>query len=377
MDKLSNDPKVFWSGYGLRNSYSGIYHYGFHLACELNSRGIRPSVIGFGSVDSKLSAVTSQCRLPKKFFSPIYESKLIEPCFSYQAAVKASSNSRFIFHGLSNIDLPFFLKKETGKARFVITVHDLIPLIYPKSVSRSYHLQFKYLLPRVVERAEVIICVSEWTKRWLQQFCKSASSKIVVIPNGMELNPKCLDFSSANETKHIRLLAVGRVEPYKRFDRIIEVLNRYSDRCCFSVVTDADGKKFFYDYAEPYIDRGRLKIFTSLNDSELSSQYQNCDVLFHPSECEGFGLPVAEALGFAKPVVYQLGSGLDEVVSSSVGVGLEAGAQVDDWIDAIERSFSLSLDSGWERRLKDHFRTKNSWKDAANSLKSIYEQLLN
>jgi len=369
------DPKIFWSGYGLRNSHSGIYHYGFNIAKEL--KNTKPTVIGFSSLDPNLLEFVTQKRLEKRAFSSVFESKLFQPQISYQEALNLSGGAKFIFHGLSNIDLPVLGKGHRGdQARFVLTVHDLIPLLYPKLVSRSYYLQFKYLLPLAVKRADAVICVSEWTRRCLNRFCKTVGKNIIVIPNGMELNTNELEGHTFAKAEQIRLLAVGRFEPYKRFDRIISVLNRYSDRCSFTVVTDAVGAKFFHRYAEPYIDQGKLKIMTSLTGAELCGYYQNCDVFFHPSESEGFGLPAAEALSHGKPVVFQSGSGLDEVVSSSVGVGLEANRLIDDWVGAIEQAYDRSHDTNWLELLKEHFNTKNSWKDSANSLKSVYNQIL-
>jgi len=377
MDNPDIDPRVFWSGYGLKAVHSGIYHYSYHIAKELQD--LKPTVVGFNALDPMLSKYVNQKHLKKRFLSKIAESKIFAPQISFREALKCSNDSKMVFHGLSNIDLPIFERGEShsNRARFVLTVHDLIPLLYPKLVSRSYHLQFKYALPLAVKRADVIICVSEWTRRCLKRYCKTIDKEMLVIPNGMELATVQVDSCITSQAAQIRLLAVGRFESYKRFDRVISVLSRYSDRCSFTVVTDAVGARFFHRYASSYIDRGLLKVMTSLSNAELSGYYKNCDVFFHPSESEGFGLPAAEALSHGKSVVFQSGSGIDEVVSNKVGVGLEAERPVDDWVSAIEQAYSLTLESNWSDSLKEHFKTKNTWKDSANSLKSVYNQLLN
>jgi hypothetical protein len=47
------------------------------------------------------------------------------------------------------IQLPTFFKFKNAK--YIITVHDLIPVLFPKEVKLRYHLLFKVFLPRTLQ----------------------------------------------------------------------------------------------------------------------------------------------------------------------------------------------------------------------------------
>ncbi|MBI3075370.1 MAG: glycosyltransferase, partial [Deltaproteobacteria bacterium] len=65
-----------------------------------------------------------------------------------------------VFHGLDHVGLPI----ATGKARGVLTVHDLIPLRLPELVTPRFRTVARLFFRRAVRRADAIIAVSERTR---------------------------------------------------------------------------------------------------------------------------------------------------------------------------------------------------------------------
>ncbi|MCL5045934.1 MAG: glycosyltransferase, partial [Actinobacteria bacterium] len=63
----------------------------------------------------------------------------------------------------------------------VVTVHDLIPYIYPETVGRGYQRIFLQEMPRIVEQADRIITVSEHSRRDLKRYFNLPDWKIDVI----------------------------------------------------------------------------------------------------------------------------------------------------------------------------------------------------
>jgi alpha-1,3-rhamnosyl/mannosyltransferase len=67
-----------------------------------------------------------------------------------------------------------------------------------------------------------------------------------------------------------------------------------------------------------------VDIMGAVDDAALESAYRKASVLLMPSRCEGFGLPVAEAMSHGVPVVIADSTSLPEVAAGAgmlVGVG--------------------------------------------------------
>src|SRR5688572_30660567 len=88
-----------------------------------------------------------------------------------------------VFHAVCNFNLPLTRAPAT---RFVLTVHDLIPLLLPETVSTAYRWQFKLWLGRSLRVADAVICVSETTKRALLERFDVEHSRLHVVHHGAD-----------------------------------------------------------------------------------------------------------------------------------------------------------------------------------------------
>ena len=86
-------------------------------------------------------------------------------------------------HGVCNFNLPLTRVRGT---RFVLTVHDVIPLVVPRSVSPAFRWQFRAGRAAVCQLADRVICVSETTRRDLMARFTVDAEKLEVIPNGVD-----------------------------------------------------------------------------------------------------------------------------------------------------------------------------------------------
>ncbi|MGZ4122736.1 MAG: glycosyltransferase, partial [Tumebacillaceae bacterium] len=62
----------------------------------------------------------------------------------------------------------------------VVTVHDLIPYIYPETVGKGYLKIFLSEMPRIMEQSDLVITVSEQSKRDIKRIFQLPEEKIVV-----------------------------------------------------------------------------------------------------------------------------------------------------------------------------------------------------
>jgi len=122
-----------------------------------------------------------------------------------------------VFHS-PNYMIPFlaFPRNRVGPARCVVTIHDLIPLIFPEFTPRAKKTRFMPIYRRVMTevgaRADVILTVSRHSREDVIREMKIPESKqgrVVAIPNGVSEKVSQADGSiisfltSNNETSTI------------------------------------------------------------------------------------------------------------------------------------------------------------------------------
>lgn len=203
-----------------------------------------------------------------------------------------------IFHGLSG-ELPLRWRKTSiVKA---VTVHDLIFLRLPQYYSffdRKIHL---WKFRKAVHQADVVIAISEQTKKDVIQFLKVPEEKIKVVYQGchqsFKENPDQEFLVSVKQKYELPdrfILSVGTVEPRKNLLNIVKALK---DTDIPLVVVGKKQKKYFQK-VEKEIRRSKVevKFLDGVSMEELAAIYRLADIFVYPSLFEGFGIPIIEAL---------------------------------------------------------------------------------
>ena len=323
------NPKIIWDGLGILNAYSGVGHHAASLYTALAATGVHPRVTFIGNkkpgfMNEADAIMVNDCFRLAGRFPKIAGSKPVFSSISYSVSKNLSKS--LIYHGLSNINLPTIIKKRTTD-RFVLTVHDLIPLLTGSKSLLS--MQMQALLPSVLARADAIIAISSWTKASiLQRYGQHLSSKIAVIGNGFpnQITPQGRESSSL-------VLSIARGESYKRLE-LTAAIAQSLPSINFHVVTDVQGRQRLKNAGK------NITIHVGISDEALEELYRKSRVLLHTSLFEGWCLPVAHALSRALRVVYCSGSGIDEVCRHfpENSCGIQGSSPLDQWINAVEEA---------------------------------------
>jgi glycosyltransferase involved in cell wall biosynthesis len=181
----------------------------------------------------------------------------------------------------------------------VTTFHDLQHKRHPEYF-RWFDLPFwRFLLWASAHCSRRLIAVSEATRADLLRFYKLPSERIDVVPHGV--NP---DFFALDRT-HVEpyLLCVSTLHPHKNLERLIRAYAR--SRREFRLVLA--GMRGFHAAAIEKLIAGlgvadQVKITGWLPRQELLQLYAHASAFVYPSEFEGFGMPVLEALAAGIPV---------------------------------------------------------------------------
>lgn len=227
-----------------------------------------------------------------------------------------------VYHGVCNFELP--LRK---MCRYVVTIHDLVPLFFPELVPKKHLLFFKLFIKRAAQTADAIITDSEHSKQDICRYLKVSDEKVRVIHLGY--TPQPLPQNAEEQRQRLfeqygirqpYLLFVGVIEPKKNLERLLEAfaLLRQERRIDDGVqLVIAGGKGWFCEQLEQHIAALRLERSVVLTgfmpDDALPLLYSGAEAFVFPSIYEGFGLPVVEAMAHGVPVITSNVSSLPEI----------------------------------------------------------------
>lgn len=245
-------------------------------------------------------------------------------------------------------------KRYPGRPNVVITVHDLfhlfpykekIDIIHEgKVVSKEFvevgefspGLVRKYDLKKLfsgLERADLLICDSEYTRRVCAE--KFPNIKAVTVPLGLDIKK----YAPANEmqkNKKFEMLFVGSSDKRKRLGFLIDVLSKLESNVVknsrFNIVGDRSEKTKARSEALSL----EVKIHPRLDDDELMNLRQRSDLLLFPSAAEGFGYPPIESMSAGCPVLCSDLPAHNELMPD--GDLLPAG-DIDCWVSKITKHF--------------------------------------
>ncbi|WP_353168997.1 glycosyltransferase family 1 protein [Flavobacterium sp.] len=225
-----------------------------------------------------------------------------------------------LYHGLSG-ELPAGLAKNGIKS--IVTIHDLIFVRYPKLYSffdRKIHF---YKFKKAANNADLIIAISEQTKKDIISFLNIDASKIIVVYQGCQDVFK-KDYSELDKQlvskKHNLpqkfVLNVGTIEERKNALTIVKaIINLDIDLVLIGKKTDYTDKIHQY-IIENKLEK-RVHFLKCLSRTDLAIIYQLATVFVYPSLFEGFGIPIIEALYSKTPVITSKGGVFPEAAGPS------------------------------------------------------------
>jgi glycosyltransferase involved in cell wall biosynthesis len=212
------------------------------------------------------------------------------------------------------------------KSRAVVTIHDIIHVLYPQFLpSRGAHFYARLMIRRSLERADRIITVSYNSKRDLTDYFRVPSRRIEVIYNGV--SPLFRPDVSLQQREQVALkyrlpspylLFLGGEKPHKNVQNVLRAFAqaRRKRELPHALVLAGPMPK----------NRARLDALISaldiqasvfetgvVEEQDLPGLYAGADAFLYPTLYEGFGLPVVEAMACGTPVLTSATSALQEI----------------------------------------------------------------
>ncbi|MGH6863291.1 MAG: glycosyltransferase family 4 protein [Methylocella sp.] len=194
----------------------------------------------------------------------------------------------------------------------VVVVHDLLFESHPHFFPLSVRLRNRALVRLSAQRAHRVLAVSEYTRGELVRRYGVPKERILLAPNAISPSPQPIQPATI---RGAFVLFVGRIEPRKNLHLLLDALDRLGRPGLRLVVA---GKADFGANATLARLRGRSDVehLQDVDAESLAALYHNAAMLVLPSEGEGFGIPVLEALARGAPVVCSNVTALPEVAGN-------------------------------------------------------------
>jgi len=287
--------------------------------------------------------------------------------------------------GADLIHQPCFSAPFIFRGPRVVTVHDIISVLFPENLPFASRIFYSKWMPYSYRAATEIITSSLATKRDIQKVLNIPEDKITIIY--LAYDEKYKKRLSKVEIHRVRekyklpaeyLLHIGTLEPRKNLSFLVDVFNEViKDEKNKNLTLVITGKKgWYYEGLFKKIKVLGLEekvIFTGyFDESDKSALYQGSKMFVFPSLYEGFGLPPLEAMASGVPVISSNTSSLPEVVGDA-GI-LVSPTDKKGWIEAISlvNNDSKVRQQMIEKNVKQI--TKFSWEKTARENIAVYER---
>ncbi len=211
----------------------------------------------------------------------------------------------------------------------VITVHDLSFLRFPAAFRPFNRLYLSLVTRWSTQRAARVITVSESTRQDVIALCGVPAERVVAVPNGVSeqfvpAEPAAVaEFRARAGLPERFILFLGTLEPRKNITGLLDAyaLARETSPEPLPKLFIAGGKGWYYDtifarVAELGLN-GDVSFPGFVPGEELPWWYRAAEVFVYPSQFEGFGLPVLEAMACGTPVITSDASSLPEVAGDA------------------------------------------------------------
>ena len=232
------------------------------------------------------------------YFSPKLEQYLCEEYKSFDIVHAHNYNAFPSLHAVR--------AKKTD--RFVFTPH--YHATGHTFARRMFHIPYRLLGKQTFEKADRIICVSEYEKCLVLKGFRVEKSRIVMIPNGINI-AEIRRYTKRSKRGRI-ILCVGRLEKYKGVQYLIQVLASLSADIQLQIVGSGPYQSNLLKLATRLGLEDRIKFFHNLSQNELFQKYADADLFALLSNHEAYGIVVAEALCSGVPCIVANTSALSE-----------------------------------------------------------------
>ncbi|WP_199621707.1 glycosyltransferase family 4 protein [Paenibacillus alkalitolerans] len=212
----------------------------------------------------------------------------------------------------------------------VSIIYDIQHEYYPQFFTLSELSHRKRFYQELCEKADAVICISKFTKDSILEKFQISRERINVVHIGIQerFNIDSLEHAMSILKRHSLANKVygfypANFWPHKNHRMLLVafsmLLDKFPDLKLHLVFTGSlwNEKSVINDAIRQMKLQDRVHYLGYLSDAELSVVLSGASFVIFPSLFEGFGIPIAEAMTFGKPVLCSNTTSLPEVAGEA------------------------------------------------------------
>lgn len=283
----------------------------------------------------------------------------------------------------------FFFSTLPGNLKLpsVVTVHDVVPLLYPEHFQPGIKGKLRFQRQkRNLDKTQLVITDSQVSAEGITKYLDIESGKTRVVP--LAGNPDITELSDSQARRYAGQLDlpnkyfvyVGDINYNKNLPTLLLALTQLPEEIHLCVISQA--------FNNTDIPEGKL-LAKTIEDNELTNRVHVLDIpkdepskvagvlqrsiaLVQPSLWEGFGLPVLEAMQSGTLVVSSTGGSLPEVAAG-------AAIMVEPTIAGITQGMEQAMKTKGEAReelinMGKKHAAQFSWLETARKTYQVYQE---
>jgi glycosyltransferase involved in cell wall biosynthesis len=263
-----------------------------------------------------------------------------------------------IFHG-TDFSVPYLPLRPS-----VLTLHDLSPWMDPAWHHAAMRVKRRTPLLIKLGIATMILTDTEAVRSKAIEYFNVPPSRVVAVHLAASSHLQPVDTPPSPVPY---FLYVGTIEPRKNVPLLVAAWQQV--RVNHSVDLVLVGKR--RADAPPITPFKGLRILGEVEDQHLPALYSGCVACVYPTEYEGFGLPVLEAMQCGAPVITSLDPAVTEV---------SAGAAIHTSADRLAETMEAILTNPAERHRRRELSLRRaadfSWSRTAAQTRAVYVEAI-
>jgi glycosyltransferase involved in cell wall biosynthesis len=263
-----------------------------------------------------------------------------------------------LFHG-TEFSVPYVPLRPS-----VLTLHDLSPWMNPQwhHAADRVRRRTPYLLRFGI--ATLVVTGTDAVRRAAIDFFRLPSNRVITVPLAASEHLRPLE-TPAPAVPYF--LYVGTIEPRKNVPALIEAWKQVRSRYTVDLVLAGRLR----EDAPVIAPANGLQVLGEVKESELASLYSACTACVYPTEYEGFGLPVLEAMQCGAPVITSHDPAVTEV---SGGAAIHTSE--DGLADEMERILTNNEERQRRKQASVQRAAQFSWSRTATLTRAVYEEAI-
>ena len=356
---------------------TGIGHYTYELARRLNpteGMSIQGNLFNF-------AARHDNSAIHEAMPFPVLENKVM-PYGIYRRLWKLMPVGYETFFGEADVTHFFnYIVPPHISGKVITTVHDMTHVRFPETVAKRNLRRLRQGLDYSIERSDLIVTSSMFSKREIVELCGVPEKKVEVIYPAPSISGGMCD---QNELFHRfgvtgpYLLYVGSIEPRKNLSRLLLAYQKLrTQRKITDQLVLCGGKGWnneqFYRTLEGLSCCEDVLMTGYVTAVEKNTLLANAHAFIFPSLYEGFGMPPLEAMYWGTPVICSNAASLPEAAGDaacyvdplsveSIAEGIEKVLEDNKYGEKLVKSGALQ-------------REKFDWSVSARKLEHLYRNL--